>query len=269
MTASELYKAGKLQEAIDAQIQEVKAKPAEHARRLFLFELLVFAGDLERAKKQIDVINYTEMELMAAVTSYRRLLDSEDARRALFKNGTAPRFFAEQPDHVHLRLEALNKLRGNQPAEAGSLLAKAHQLTPALKGKLNDKSFTGLRDYDDLLSGVLEVMAQGAYYWVPYEQIELLSMAAPKFPRDLIWRPARLEMEGSAGNVFVPVLYPLSHEHADNAVKLGRTTDWKEIENGPALGVGLRMLKAGDDDVNILDVKELAFEPPQAPQETK
>jgi type VI secretion system protein ImpE len=266
MTASELYKAGKLQDAIDAQVQEVKAKPAEHARRLFLFELLAFAGDLDRAKKQIEVINYPEMELMAAVTSYRKLLDSEEARRQLYKSGAVPKFFAEQPDHVHLRLEALKLLRENKGAEAGTLLAKAHQLTPALKGKANDKPFTSFRDYDDVLSGVLEVFAQGAYYWVPYEQIELVSLAPPKFPRDLLWRSARVEMEGSAGNVFLPVLYPLTHEHADNAVKLGRTTDWKEIENGPGLGVGLRMFKIGDDDLNILEWKEVSFEPLPVPE---
>ena len=66
MSASALYKAGKLKDAIDAQIQEVKAKPGDQARRLFLFELLAFAGDLEKAKKQIEVLNFPEMELMAA-----------------------------------------------------------------------------------------------------------------------------------------------------------------------------------------------------------
>jgi len=39
MSASELFKAGKLQEAIDAQLKEVKNKPADQSERLFLFEL--------------------------------------------------------------------------------------------------------------------------------------------------------------------------------------------------------------------------------------
>jgi type VI secretion system protein ImpE len=266
MQASELYKAGKIQEAVDAQIAEVKAKPADHARRLFLFELLAFAGDLERAKKHIEVIEYPEMELMAAVTAYRRLLDSEQARRDLYKNGIAPRFFGEVPDHVHVRLEALNRIRENNQAEAATLVAKAHQLTPQLKGKLNEKPFESFRDADDLLSGVLEVMQGGNYYWVPLDQVEMVSTAAPKAPRDLIWRSARLEMPGSAGNIFIPVLYPLSHEHPDTQVKLGRMTDWKAPEGGPVLGVGLHMFLAGDDDVNILDWKELEVEPVVPPE---
>jgi protein involved in temperature-dependent protein secretion len=39
MTASELFQAGQLQAAIDAQTQKVKANPADQAARLFLFEL--------------------------------------------------------------------------------------------------------------------------------------------------------------------------------------------------------------------------------------
>lgn len=268
MNANDLYKAGKLKEAIDAQIQEVKSKPADHTKRLFLFELLAFAGDLDRAKKHIELIEYPEMELMAAVTSYRRLLDSEEARRNLFKNGVAPRFFEAQPDHVHVRLEAINRLRENNLAEAAALTAKANQLTPQLTGKLNDKPFASFRDADDLLAGILEVFAQGGYYWVPFEQVENLNVAVPKTPRDLLWRSARLEMPGSAGNIFLPALYPLSHEHADEKVKLGRMTDWRGGDSGPVLGVGLHMYLAGDDDVSILDWKELSFEPPQVPPES-
>ena len=36
-------------------------------------------------------------------------------------------------------------------------------------------------------------MAHGAYYWVPLEQVETITMNVPKAPRDLLWVPARLE----------------------------------------------------------------------------
>jgi len=91
MNASESYKAGKLQEAIDAQIQDVKTNPADQAKRLFLFELLLFAGDLDRARRQVDAITYGQMDLDMAVLGYRQLLDAELARRRLFSDGLAPR----------------------------------------------------------------------------------------------------------------------------------------------------------------------------------
>ena len=257
MNASELYKAGNLPEAIDAQLKEVKAKPQDQARRLFLFELLAFAGDLDRAGRQIDAVNYGNMELDAAVLAYRKLLDSEQARRRLFSEGLVPRFFGDQPEHTHLRLEAVNRLREQHLAEAAETLAKASAATPQYKGELNGKPFSSLRDCDDLFAGILEVMAQGAYFWVPLEQVQRLTMNAPKFPRDLLWVPARLEMEAAAGNVFLPALYPGSHEHPDDQTKLGRTTDWKSSDTGPVLGVGARMFLVDDDALGLLEWREL------------
>jgi type VI secretion system protein ImpE len=261
MNASELYKAGKLQEAIDAQIAEVKTSPADHAKRLFLFELLVFAGELDRARRQVDALQYTEPELQMAVLTYRKLLDSEEKRRKLFGEGLKPGFLAEAPEHLNLRLDAVNRLRENQLAEAAATLAKAEAVTPAVKGKLNDKAFASLRDCDDLFSGILEVMSQGNYYWVPFEQIDALALSAPKYPRDLLWLPGHLDIkDGPAGDVFLPTLYPGSHAHADNQIKLGRSTDWQSAEGGPVRGVGLRIFLAGDDDRGILEWRQLEID---------
>jgi type VI secretion system protein ImpE len=259
MNASDLFKTGKLQDAISAQVQEVKTHPADQAKRLFLFELLVFAGDLDRARRQIEALNYTEVELVAAAQAYKLLLDSEQARRKLFKDGVPPKFFGEAPEHVHWRLEALNRLRENRPGEAAECLAKAEEATPSVQGRLNDKPFTSLRDCDDVLAGVLEVMAQGGYYWVPLEDIETLALSAPKFPRDLLWAPARLERADSGGNVFLPALYAGSHEHPDDQVKLGRLTDWKAGEGGPVQGLGLRTFLLGDDAISLLEWRQLAI----------
>ena len=63
-----------------------------------------------------------------------------------------------------------------------------------------------------------------------------MAMNPPRFPRDLLYVPARLELADEAGEVFLPALYPGSHEHADDQVRLGRMTDWKALEGGPTLG---------------------------------
>jgi type VI secretion system protein ImpE len=254
-----LYRAGKLQEAIEAQVQEVKAHPADHARRLFLFELLAFAGELDRAQKQIDVLKFEEAELETAQLGYRKLLDSERSRRRLFSEGVQPQFLADPPEHVRLRLDAVNRLRENRPAEAVELLGRANAAAP-LNGKLNDKPFDCLRDADDLFGTVLEVMAHGNYFWVPLEHVESLMMRPPRFPRDLLWVPGRLELKDTAGDVFLPALYPGTHEHPDDAVKLGRMTDWKSAEGAPVRGLGLRTFLAGDDAVSLVEWRELHIE---------
>ncbi len=265
MTATELYKAGKLQDAITAQIQEVKASPSDQGKRLFLFELLAFSGDLERARRQLDAINYTEPELAAGVLAYKKMLESEQARRQFFKDGVPPRFFGEQPEHVHWRIEAANRLRENRPDEVAQCLAKAAETAPTVRGTLNDAPFEGLRDADDLFAGVLEVMAQGAYYWVPLEQVEDLTVKPPRFPRNLIWAPARLEMRESAGNVFLPALYPGTYDDPDDQIKLGRQTNWRGGEAGPVFGVGLRTFLVGEDAVPLLEWRQLTITPPEPP----
>jgi type VI secretion system protein ImpE len=258
MTADELFRAGQLQQAIDEQIKSVKASPADHARRLFLFELLSFAGDLERARRQIEAVRYEEIELESAVQSYRKLLDAEQARRRVFREGIMPQFLVKPPEHLGKRLEAVNALRAGRQSEAATLLAEASQAAPAVRGTLNGKPFDDLRDCDDLFGPTLEVMAHGDYYWLPLEQVESVAANAPRFPRDLLWFPARVEVrDGPAGDVFLPAIYPGTHECADEALKLGRATEWKQTEAGPVLGIGQRTFLAGEESVDLRGLREL------------
>ena len=56
MDAVNLYRAGQLREAIKALGDELRKKPLDAKRRTFLFELLCFAGEYDRAEKQLDVL---------------------------------------------------------------------------------------------------------------------------------------------------------------------------------------------------------------------
>ena len=145
-----------------------------------------------------------------------------------------------------MRLEAVNRLRENASAEAAELLVHAAVATPPLQGQLNGRPFQELRDADDLFGGVLEVMAQGRYFWAGLEQV--------RHGGDESRRGSRATSSSSlptsswsseAGEVFLPALYPGSHEHADEQVKLGRMTDWKILDGDLALGLGPAHLLAG------------------------
>ncbi len=258
MTATELYKAGRLQAAVDAQVQDVRANPADHGKRAFLFELLAFAGDWDRARRQIEAVTYPDPERGAAVDQYKKLLDAEDHRRRVFRDGVLPEFLIPPPDWVYPRLEAVNALRAGKPAEARALLDKSDAAAGAAAVTLNGKPAEGLRDCDDLFGPVLEVLAHGGYYWLPLAQVDSLAANPPKFPRDLLWVPVKLAVkDGPAGDAFVPVRYPATAEAADDQLKLARATDWKQEDGGPVRGVGLRLFLAGDDAVPVTEVREL------------
>jgi type VI secretion system protein ImpE len=256
MTVDELYKQGRLREAIEAQIQEVKSSPADHAKRLFLFELLVFAGDLDRARGQIEAVDYKDTDLDTATAVYRKLLDSEQARRDVFARGVQPGLFGEPPEHVRLRLDAINRMREGRTAEAAEVLARANDALPPVNGTCNGHPFESFRDADDLFAGILEVMAHGRYFWVGLEQVRLVTMSPPRFPRDLLFIPTHLELDEEQGDIFLPALYPGSHEHADDQVRLGRMTDWKELDGGAMLGIGLHTYLRDDEPISLLEWRE-------------
>ena len=80
--ARDSYKEGRLSVAIEQQTQEVKAKPADVSARIFLFELLCFAGNLDRAEKQLDVVGHQSAEMEIGAEIYRQVLAAERTRRA-------------------------------------------------------------------------------------------------------------------------------------------------------------------------------------------
>jgi len=56
MSPQELYRAGRLTDAIKALSAELRDNPTDIRRRTFLFELLCFAGEYDRADKQLEVL---------------------------------------------------------------------------------------------------------------------------------------------------------------------------------------------------------------------
>lgn len=56
MNATELLRAGQLNQAIQALGAELRDHPSDARRRTFLFELLCFAGEFERAAKHLAVL---------------------------------------------------------------------------------------------------------------------------------------------------------------------------------------------------------------------
>jgi type VI secretion system protein ImpE len=257
--AKELFDAGNLREAIEELTREVKAKPTDVSRRTFLFELLSFAGEYERAEKQLDVIGAQSATAEIGVQVYRNNIKAERARRRLFSDGLRPHFLTDPPAYVRLYLDAINLIRGGQFAEARELLDRADEERPAFNGKFNGESFSNFRDADELVGPVLELIVQDNYTWLPFEQIQKIEVRPPAQLRDLIWIMARIESESITGEAFIPVLYSGSSEHADDRVKLGRMTDWRQLSDDLATAVGLRLLMVDGEDRALLDARTIEF----------
>jgi len=238
--ATTLYREGKLPEAIAAQIEWVRNNPADVGARLFLFELLAFDGQWERALRQSQALLTNNAESDTAVGFYQKCVAAELKRKAAFQGGPPPRVLGEPTDAIRLRIDALAKTSERQSELV--IQAEALESAPVPKTWLvNGRPVTSLRDGDDLLGPVLEVFAQGEYFWININEVYLLESDPPRFPRDLLWLPARLETATESGNVFLPLIYHGSAAHQDHTLRLGRATDWTPVEGRtPCRGLGLK-----------------------------
>jgi len=261
MKAYELFQAGCLVEAIQVHTEEVRAHPTDLDARYFLFVLLCFAGELERASNALNVIAQQESKLEKSSLVFRSLLAAEDERRRVWREEGEPLFPADPPVHVRARAQALASFRRGDLELADKTLREAE--APSLPGILNGEPFDAIRDYDDLLGSVLEAFVGGRYLWVPLERIRKLTLSAPSTSIDLLWIRAELEdMEGATASVYVPALYEGSYASSNEKIRLGQMTDWVD-QGGLFRGSGQRILltaRAGsENEAAILSVNTIEF----------
>jgi type VI secretion system protein ImpE len=138
------------------------------------------------------------------------------------------------------------------------------QAFPTTPGKLNGKPFQTIRDADPEIGARLEVYAAGAYLWIPFQHIASVQMQAPQCLRDTLWAPA-VVLTGPTfngtdiGQVIIPAIYPFSWKSDDEALWLGRSTEWVADDEGHEFPVGQKMFIVDDEEVPLLEIRSLEF----------
>jgi type VI secretion system protein ImpE len=261
MTAKELFDAGELSGALEAISAEVRSNPGDLRRRTFLFELLAFSGDLDRAAKQLDVLAQQGVDSEIAVQTYRNALQAEAARREVFFGNRIPGLPKQIPEYTALHLKALQCLQQGQNTEARGFLEEATQFYAVLPGDINGRRFRSLGDCDDVLGPFLEVFVGPNYSWLPWESVQSVKVVPPKYLRDLLWIPAHVELSvGALGEVLLPCLYPGSHQSTNDQIRLGRITDWRGDLEGLSIGLGQKLLAVDDEELAIAEVRQIDFD---------
>jgi type VI secretion system protein ImpE len=235
MTAKQLFDAGKVREAEKALSAYLRDHPTDISQRTFLFELLCFSGQYDRAEKQLGVLAATKGEAELGAVLYYSALHAEKTRHELFQKETYP----------------------TTPA------------APSAPGTYNGKPFESIRDADPEIGPRLEVFAAGAYLWLPFEHITAIEMEAPRRLRDTLWAPA-LVRTGPAfkgtelGEVLIPVVYPFSWKDSDESVWLGRTTEWVADEKGREYPTGQKIFLVDGEETPLLELRSLELNSTQA-----
>lgn len=232
MTAQSLFQAGRLDAAIEALGAELRNDPTDTQRRTFLFELLCFAGNLDRAEKQLDILSQGGKEAAMGTLLYRSALHAERTRQAMFATNQLPLAPPSQP----------------------------------VSGTLNGRPFSSLEDGDPRVGQRLELFAAGQYTLLPLAHIESVRMQPPRRLRDLLWAPALVRTAPSfkgmeLGEVLLPVMAPDSWQDEDDSVRLGRSTAWIGLADGREAPIGQRVLRVDGEDVPLLEVRDLVVAP--------
>jgi len=261
-TAGALFRAGNLAAAVDAAGAAVRKAPADLAARVLLAEMLIFAGNLERADVILDAAAQVDPDATIVVAEFRQLLRADIARRQLRRDGRVPEFLGEPTEAQRLVLAALVSLRAGDAAEAGRLGGLAEAARPRVAGHAGAAPFDDFRDADDLCAGSFEVLTTtGKYFWIPTERVASIEFHPPKRPRDLMWRRATMSVnDGPDGEVYIPVVYGSEDAALADVLKLGRETDWvQDGEGGPVRGVGQRLFLVGEEALGVMDLTTLEF----------
>lgn len=234
MSVQELFRAGKLQETIQALGAELRNSPDDNQNRTFLFELLCFAGEYSRAEKHLTLLSDTHPDAAMGGLLYRSALSAERKRRAFFEE----KHYLDSIDIPTFR-----------------------------PGMLNGQPFQTIMDIDPRIGARLEVFVAGEYLWLPFAHIGSLTMGPPRYLRDLLWASATItggpELQGKEfGELLLPILYPFSSQHTRDSVKLGRETDWTLAEEEAIevpFGQKLFVLD-GERSIPILEIRSLVFD---------
>jgi type VI secretion system protein ImpE len=263
-TASELFDTGDLSASIEAALRHVRKHPTDTGSRGFLCELLCFAGQWERADKQLEAIVQQDAEAMVGAGMIRQLIRAENARSQFYREGRVPELVGEVEPLLRRHLEASVCLREGDIPRAAELLAEAEEQRKPVAGTCNGEAFGDWRDLDDLCGPFFEVLtATGKYYWLPCDQVAALEFRPPRQARDLLWRAAHVTFADQRdGEIYLPALYAQSFDTEDDRLKLGRATQWHGGDGAPVRGVGQRMFLVGEEARSVMELERVEFERP-------
>ena len=255
MTPRDLFDDCRLAEAIAAQQVIVRTGTDDGTERLFLSELLAFAGRRDDARVVLSQIDQDDPNMADYVAGWKQILTADDARHA----GTPANWIILPPLDINARASMLPRL--NNGTEDIDRLEELNEEAPWLVGHIDGREFDGWRDADDILAPVLEAFVGERYVWIPLGQIRKLRCDDERDLRDRLYRPVTVWMtDGGEWDLIIPALYTGTATHADEAIRMGADTDWSEV-NGVLRGAGLRTFLFGEEELAIGEFTQVEIRP--------
>ena len=254
-----------LRELIDQTQQGIRKEPARMRHRISLFQLMCVTGNWERALTQLNVLKDADEESSSMVKTYTEVIRCENFRAQVFAGTKTPLFIGEPADWIGKVIEAVRLNAQGHAQHAADLRAAAFDLAPAVAGTLNDTPFDWIADADPRLGPVLEAIINGKYCWIPFDRLSAVEVEAPVDLRDLVWAAAKITFASGGEQVaFIPSRYPGSEASEEDAIRLSRRTEWRDVGAETFLGLGQRIFATSADETPLLDARLIKLQTPVA-----
>ncbi len=261
MSAAEaLFREGNLAGSLEELQEEIRRRPANSKLRVFLSQLLMISGEWDRALNQLTVASELDAAALPMMHTYRAAIQCEKLRASVFAGERSPLVFGEPEPWIAQLIHCLSLQAQGHREQADALRTEAFDAAPTVTGALNGNPFEWIADADSRLGPIIEVLLNGAYYWIPYTRIQRVVIEKPADARDLVWMPAQFVWSNGGETLgLIPVRYPGSEQAEDDGIRLSRKTEWTEIGKDAYAGLGQRLLTTSADEIGLLDVRELTI----------
>lgn len=260
LTADELLRAGDLSGARKALVETVRAKPADEAARMFLFQLLALAGEWEKARTQLETLAQLSAEAQMLAVAYGQAIDAELFRAQVFAGKATPPNLSRSSTWANDLALAVGHFAAGRVEEGEAARERAFEAAPDTPGTLDGVAFDWIADADARFGPAFEAIIAGSYGIVPFDAVEVMSSEGPRDLRDLVWYPVQLRFRnGQSIAAMLPARYPGSESADDPDIRLGRKTEWIDGQGGQA-GLGQHLLNlSGGEERDLLALRSLSF----------
>jgi type VI secretion system protein ImpE len=248
---------------------EIRKDASSVKLRIHLFQLLCVMGDWKRALAQLQICGQMDAKALAMAQTYREAIRAELFRQEVFAGKRTPQVMGKPPEWIGPLIEALKHDGNGEYASAAALRERAMDAAEPRACRVDDKDCEWIADGDSRLGPVCEVIANGQYYWLPFESCQGVRLDPPTDLRDFVWAPGEVLLPNEGR---VPVLIPTRYfgtveSNAEDAEQLKRSklTRWDEVHPGMWFGLGQRVWSSDVAEHPILDTRLITFvsQPPK------
>lgn len=246
--------------SLDAQLQalmqQIRQHPADTRLRVHLAQLCMLLGQWERALGQLQAVALAQASALPFAQTYREAIRCEHVRARVFAGETPPPVLGEPRPWLALLGQALAHRARGEHAAADALQVQAFEQAEPTAFRIDGTHSEWIADADTRLGPCCEILLDGQYYWLPFEDIESLRIEPPADLRDLVWLPAQLTLRnGGQHPVLLPVRYPGTESRTEDSLRRAASTEWQPLGEHGWAGLGQRLWASAAGEHPLLDCR--------------